>query len=57
MVDFAKSSGDEYTDRSILTAVEKTAPFAKFPKVNNKNSDKLKFQFVFDYQKYKKSVE
>ena len=55
--DFAKSSGDEPTDRSILTAVEKTAPFAKFPNVNNKNTDKLKFQFVFDYQKFKKSVE
>lgn len=55
--DFAKSSGDEPTDRSILSAVQKTAPFAKFPKVNNKNADKLKFQFVFDYQKFKKSVE
>ena len=55
--DFAKSSGDEPTDGSILAAVEKTAPFAKFPKINNKNSDKLKFQFVFDYQKFKKSVE
>lgn len=52
---FAKSSGDEATDRSIINAVEKTVPYAKFPKLN-KHSDTLNLQFVFDYKKFKKFV-
>mgnify|MGYP004672952151 CR=1 FL=1 len=52
---FAKSSGDKVTDRSILSAVEKTVPFADYSKITG-NTTTLKFQFVFDYKYFKKSV-
>ena len=52
---FAQSSGDADTDRSVLTAVEKTVPFPKFPNLG-KPVNYLNFQFIFDYGKVKKSV-
>lgn len=52
---FAKSSGDDATDRSILVAIKKNVPFDKFPQIA-KNSSSLDFQFVFDYKYFRKSV-
>lgn len=52
---FAQSSGDADTDRSVLSAVEKTVPFPKFPNLG-KPVNYLNFQFIFDYGKVKKSV-
>lgn len=54
--EIAQSSGDELTDRSVISAVETSVPFCSFPK-NSKRSDNINVQFVFDYQKYKKSVK
>lgn len=51
---FAKSSGDEATDRSILSAIKQTVPFPKFAKTNKNLKN---FQFVFDYGIFKKSVK
>lgn len=51
---FAKSSGDEATDRSILSAIKQTVPFPKFAKTNQNLKN---FQFVFDYGIFKKSVK
>jgi len=52
---FAESSGDNITDRSILSAVEKTVPYPKFPEVV-KDAYSLDFQFVFEHDLLKKSV-
>ncbi len=52
---FTKSSGDEATDRSIISAVEKTVPFIKFPR-NASDTQPAKFEFVFDYKLFKKTV-
>ncbi len=52
---FAKSSGDDLNDRSVISAIEQTVPFPKFP-VNGKNQKSFNFQFVFDYGKIFKSV-
>lgn len=52
---FTKSSGDEATDRSIISAVEKTVPFMKFPR-SAADTQPVKFQFVFDYKWFTKSV-
>ena len=52
---FAKPSGDIATDRSIISAVEKTIPFARFPKMAD-DADTLNFQFVFDHKLIRKSV-
>lgn len=52
---FAKPSGDIATDRSIISAVEKTIPFARFPKMAG-DADTLNFQFVFDHKLIRKSV-
>ncbi len=52
---FAKSSGDEATDRSIVSAVKQTVPFPKFGSMN-KNVKNFNFQFVFNYGIFKKSV-
>lgn len=52
---FAKSSGDEATDRSIISALKQTVPFPKFPNMK-KNTRSYNFQFVFDYGRFKKSV-
>lgn len=49
---FAQPSGDDATDRSIISAVEKTAPFERFSKATPKNC-----QFIFDYKYFKKSVQ
>ena len=53
--DIAKSSGDEATDRSIISAAEKSVPYAKFSGIK-KDADNIKLQFVFEYKKFKKSV-
>ena len=52
---FAKSSGDEATDRSIISALKQTVPFPKFPNMK-RNVRNFNFQFVFDYGIFKKSV-
>ena len=53
--DIAKSSGDEATDRSIISAAEKSVPYAKFSGIK-KGVNNIKLQFVFEYKKFKKSV-
>lgn len=53
--DIAKSSGDDATDRSIISAAEKSVPYAKFSEIK-KGMDNVKLQFVFEYKKFKKSV-
>jgi hypothetical protein len=52
---FVKSSEDEATDRSIITAVEKTVPYAKFPRLAS-STEPSNFQFTFDYKLLQKSV-
>ena len=52
---FKETSGDNITDRSILSAVEKTVPYPKFPEVA-KGVYSLDFQFVFEHDLLKKSV-
>lgn len=52
---FAETSGDNITDRSILSAVEKTVPYPKFPEIA-KGAYALDFQFVFEHDLIKKSV-
>ncbi len=52
---FAEASGDNITDRSILSAVEKTVPYPKFPEIA-KGVYSLDFQFVFEHDTLKKSV-
>ncbi len=52
---FAQKSGDDLTDRSIISAIEKTVPFPK-ASFMKKNSKDLIYQFVFEYKKFKKSV-
>lgn len=52
---FAKSSGDKLTDRSIISAIEFTAPFKEIS--NLKTGDKnIDVQFVFEYKYFRKSV-
>ncbi len=53
--DIAKSSGDEATDRSIISVAEKCVPYDKFSGIK-KGADNIKLQFVFEYKKFKKSV-
>lgn len=53
---FVKSSGDEATDRSIISAVEQTVPYMKFPR-SASSTEPQKFQFVFDYRWFKKTVK
>lgn len=53
--DIAKSSGDNATDRSIISAAEKCVPYAKFSEIK-KDADNVKLQFVFEYKRFKKSV-
>lgn len=53
--DIAKSSGDNATDRSIISAAEKCVPYEKFSEIK-KGADNVKLQFVFEYKKFKKSV-
>lgn len=52
---FEKSSGDEATDRSIISAVEKSVPFMRFPR-SASSTEPENFQFVFDYKWFTKSV-
>lgn len=54
--DVAKSSGDEMTDRSVISAILKSAPFIKAPN-KMKNKDNINIQFVFEYNKFIKSVK
>lgn len=53
--DFIESTGDEITDRSIISAVEKTVPYPKFP-ASAGSVHALDFQFVFDYDLMHKTV-
>ena len=53
---FAKSTGNDLLDRSIISAVEKTIPFEKFP-TYAKNTETLTFQFMFDSGLLRKSVK
>lgn len=52
---FVKSSGDEATDRSIISAVEQSVPFLQFPR-SASSVEPANFQFEFDYKWFKKSV-
>ena len=53
--DFIESSGDETTDRSIISAVEKTVPYPKFP-ASAGSAHALDFQFVFENDLIRKTV-
>lgn len=53
--DIAKSSGDEATDRSVISVAKKCVPYAKFSGIK-KSADNIKLQFVFEYKRFKKSV-
>lgn len=52
---FAKKSGDETTDRSIMSAVEQNVLYPKFP-ASEKTADYLNLQFVFEYKLFRKTV-
>ncbi len=52
---FAKSTGNEAADRAIISAVEQTVPYNKFPKVAG-DEESLNFQFVFNQKLFRKSV-
>ena len=52
---FEKSSGDEGTDRSIISAVEKSVPYMSFPRQASCNNP-INLKFAFDYNLFKKSV-
>lgn len=52
---FEQSSNDEGTDRSIISAVEKSVPYMSFPR--QANCDKpINLKFGFEYGMFKKSV-
>lgn len=53
---FTKSSGNETVDRSIVSAVERSVPFAKFPRQAS-DIEPTSFKFTFDYTLFKKSVK
>lgn len=44
---FAQSSGDETTDRAIVSAIEKTLPLSVLPPKTDKGSSN--YQFIFEY--------
>lgn len=50
-----ESSGDETTDRSIISAIEKTVPYPKFPSSAGPTRS-LDFQFVFDKDLVRQTV-
>ena len=52
---FAKKSGDETTDRSIMSAVEQNVLYPKFP-TSEKSAEYLNLQFVFEYKLFRKFV-
>lgn len=52
---FAKSSGDKLTDRSIMSAVELSAPFKEISNVKS-NTKNIDIQFMFEYKYFRKSV-
>ena len=52
---FAKSSGDKLTDRSIMSAIELSAPFLKVPELKH-GVQSTDIQFVFEYKYFRKSV-
>lgn len=54
--DIAKSSGDELTDRSVISAIAQSAPFGKFPK-EFEDKDNINIQFDFEYKMFRKSVK
>lgn len=53
---FAKSSGDKLTDRSIISAVEQSAPFKEVSNILKPNEKNIDIQFVFEYKYFRKSV-
>ena len=53
---FAKSSDDKLTDRSIMSAIELSAPYARLPKSHGRVNNSTDVQFVFEYKLLKKSV-
>ncbi len=53
---FVEQSGDKLTDRSIISAAEKTVPYIKFPQLE-RTTRRLNLQFVFNYKLIKKSVK
>ena len=52
---FAKKSGDETTDRSIMSAIEQNVLYPKFP-TSEKSAEYLNLQFVFEYKLFRKFV-
>ncbi len=50
-----ESSGDEETDRSIVSALERTVPYPKLPGLAS-NIYSMDFRFVFDHDRFTKSV-
>lgn len=53
---FAKSSGDKLTDRSIMSAVELSAPYKEVSNILKPNEKNIDVQFVFEYKYFRKSV-
>ena len=52
----SESSGDDTTDRSVISAVERTVPYMKLPKLGDKEVYSMDFKFVFVQDLVKKSV-
>ena len=50
-----ESSEDETTDRSVISAIEKSVPYKKFP-MGLKNSPSVNLKYTFEYKLTKKSV-
>ena len=50
-----ESSEDETTDRSVITAIEKSVPYKKFP-MGLKKSSSVNLKYTFEYKLTKKSV-
>lgn len=54
--DIAKSSGDELTDRSVISAIARSAPFSMFP-AELADKENINIQFDFEYKMFSKSVK
>lgn len=52
----SESSGDDTTDRSVISAVERTVPYMKLPKLGDKEVYSMDFKFVFEHDLVRKSV-
>lgn len=52
-----EGSGDDTTDRSVISAAERTVPYAKLPNIgDNKEVYSMDFKFVFEHDMVRKSV-